>query len=160
MGSKKKGQSEERTIENRKARFDYHIGDTLEVGIALRGSEVKAIRDGRVSITEGYVAVREQPLSLELMNVNIEEFAPAGALGHRPKRSRALLAHAKEIRKLARAVEQKGMTVVPLKLYFKDGWAKLLIGVAKGKQAHDKRQAIGDRDMKRDLERAMSRKRL
>lgn len=156
--AKKTDPNQERVIENRKARFEYHISDTLEVGIALRGSEVKSVRAGEVSLGEGYVVAKDEPPSLELLNVNIGEYAASGALGHRPKRSRALLAHAKEIRKLAKQSQVKGMTIVPLKLYFKDGWAKVLIGVAKGKQAHDKRQTIAKRDADRDLQRAMSRR--
>lgn len=147
------------TIENRRARHDYFIEETLETGIALRGSEVKAIRAGHISLGEGYVAVKSDPPSLTLLNVEIGEYAPSAALGHRPKRSRALLAHKREILKLAKAVELKGKTIVPLKLYFKEGWAKVLIGVATGKQAHDKREAISKRDVQRDIDRAMSRRR-
>jgi len=147
------------TIENRRARHDYFIGETLEVGIALQGSEVKAVRAGQVSLAEGYVSVKGDPLSLTLLNVDIGEYAPSANLGHRPKRSRALLAKRGEIRRLAKAIDQKGKTIVPLKLYFKQGWAKLLIGVAEGKQAHDKRQAIGKRDAQRDIDRALSRRR-
>lgn len=146
------------TIENRRARHEYHIGETLEVGLALQGSEVKAVRAGRVSLAEGYVAVKAEPLSLTLLNVDIGEYAPSANLGHRPKRSRALLAKRSEMKRLAKAVEGKGTTIVPLKLYFKNGWAKLLIGVATGKQAHDKRQSIAARDAERDVQRAMSRK--
>lgn len=155
----KKPQPNARIIENRKAKFDYHIEDTLEVGIALRGSEVKAIRDGNVSLGEGYVLIEGQPPQMTLIGVNIGEFQPAGGLGHRPVRSRALLAHKKEILKFARLVDQKGMTIVPLKLYFKEGWAKILIGVARGKSHADKRHTIGEREAKRDIDRAMSRRR-
>lgn len=147
------------TIENRRARHDYFIGETFEVGIALRGSEVKAVRASRVSLGEGYVAVRSSPPSLTLLNVDIGEYAPSASLGHRPTRARALLAHKREILKMAKAVEQKGSTIVPLKLYFKQGWAKLLIGIATGKQAHDKRDTISKREMQRDIDRAMSRRR-
>jgi SsrA-binding protein len=147
------------TIENRKARFDYHIEETLEVGMILRGSEVKSVRKGEVSLGEGYVLAKAEPPQLTLLNVNIGEYAPSGALGHRPTRARPLLAHKREIVKLAKTVEAKGLTIVPLKLYFKEGWAKLLIGVARGKQAHDKRNTIAKREAKRDIDRAMSRKR-
>jgi SsrA-binding protein len=159
--AKKKNQAEAGApaIENRKARFDYHIEETLEVGMVLRGSEVKSVRKGEVSLGEGYVLAREEPPELTLIGVNIGEYAPSGALGHRPTRARPLLAHKREIRKLARTVVAKGLTIVPLKLYFKDGWAKLLIGVARGKQAHDKRDTIAKREAKRDIDRAMSRKR-
>jgi SsrA-binding protein len=146
-------------IENRRARHDYHIGETLEVGIALQGSEVKAIRAGRISLAEGYVAVRAEPPSLTLLNVDIGEYAPSANLGHRPTRARGLLARRREIVKLAKAVVGKGRTIVPLKLYFKRGWAKLLIGVAQGKKDHDKRESIAKRDAQRDIARAMSRRR-
>jgi len=159
MAKKKKDTNEPGTIENRRARFDYHISETLEVGIAFQGSEIKAVRDGKVSLGEGYISAKDDPPRLDLLNVNIGEYAPAGTMGHRPTRSRALLAKKAEIRRLAKMLDQKGMTIVPLKLYFKAGWAKLLIGVAKGKQAHDKRQAIGEREAKRDVQRAMSRRR-
>ncbi len=155
----KKQANEPRTIENRKARFDYHIEETLEVGIALRGSEVKAVRAGTVSLGEGYVLVEGNPPTMTLVGVNIGEYAPAGGLGHRATRARALLAHRREVVKLAKRIEQKGMTIVPLKLYFKNGWAKLEIGVARGKSKSDKRQAIGEREAQRDIDRAMSRRR-
>lgn len=154
----KKRKDQPANIENRKARYDYAIGDTLEVGIALHGTEVKAVRDGKISLAEGYVRAEESPPGLYLHSVNIGEYAPAGALQHAATRTRKLLAHKREILKLVRQVDQKGVTIVPLKLYFKDGWAKLLIGVGKGKAAHDKRHAIGERDAKRDIDRAMSKR--
>ncbi|MDX2018290.1 MAG: SsrA-binding protein SmpB [Planctomycetota bacterium] len=163
--------------ENRKARFDYHILETLECGMVLQGSEVKALRDGKVSLTEGYVRAisayqaeksrRDEP-GLWLHSVSIGEYGPAGrAIGrgggigagqHLMARPRKLLAHAREIAKLAVQVEQKGMTIVPLKIYFQRGYAKCLIGLAKGKAAHDKRQAIAERDAKREMARAMSKR--
>ena len=146
-------------IENRKARFDYHIDETYEVGIALVGSEVKSVRASQVSIGEGYVHVDRNTLALTLINVNIGEYAPAGALGHRPLRARNLLANKREIAKIAATVQKKGMTVVPLKLYFKDGWAKLLIGIARGKTKSDKRGTIATREAKREIDRAMSKRR-
>jgi SsrA-binding protein len=159
MAKKKQPQTGTPEIENRKARFDYHIEETLEVGLILRGSEVKSVRKGEVSLGEGYVLARAEPPELTLIGVNIGEYAPSGALGHRPTRARPLLAHKREIIKLARTVEAKGLTIVPLKLYFKEGWAKLLIGIARGKQAHDKRDTIAKREAKRDIDRAMSKRR-
>ncbi|USN98517.1 MAG: SsrA-binding protein SmpB [Phycisphaeraceae bacterium] len=144
------------TIENRRARHDYFISDTLEVGIRLVGTEVKAVRDGKASLKEGYVSVENGQLTLH--NVNIGEYPPAGQLQHAMVRRRRLLAHRREIKRLARQVEQKGVTLVPLKLYFKDSWAKLLIGLGTGKAQHDKRQSIKERDMERDIRRAMSRR--
>lgn len=156
MAKHKKDKSASPTIENRRARHDYHIGDTLEVGIRLVGTEVKAVRDGNVSLGEGYVSIRGEPPELSLHNVSIGEYAPAGAMQHALSRTRRLLAHKQEIKRLARQMDQKGMTLVPLKLYFKDGWAKLLIGVGTGKAQFDKRQAIKERDNKRGLQRLMS----
>ena len=145
-------------IENRRARHDYHIGETLEVGIVLLGSEVKAVRDSNVSIGEGYVTATEEPLGLALHSVNIGPYGPAGPLAHPPVRVRELLAHKREIRKLAKAVAQKGATIVPLKMYFKDGFAKVLIGVGVGKSNYDKRESIAQRESDRDIQRAMSKR--
>ncbi|HEX2839158.1 MAG TPA: SsrA-binding protein SmpB [Phycisphaerales bacterium] len=144
-------------IENRKARHDYHIEDTLECGIALMGSEIKSVRDGHVSLAEGFVRITEQPPTLTLYKVHIGEYTPAAALGHAATRTRILLANKSEIHKWAKKMS-KGMTIVPLKMYFKGPWAKLLIGLAKGKQAHDKRQDIAKKDAARDMQRAMSRR--
>lgn len=146
------------TIENRRARHEYFIDDTLEVGIKLQGSEVKSIREGACSIAEGYVTAQAAPLRLTLHGINIGQYGPAGPSQHPAVRNRTLLAHKREILKLARQVEQKGVTIVPLRLYFKDGMAKLLIGVARGKHSHDKRKAIADRDAARDIQRAMSKR--
>jgi SsrA-binding protein len=156
--AKKKDIPHERIIENRKARHDYIISETLETGIMLAGSEVKAVRDGKVSLAEGYVRVEPEENGLFLVGVNIGEYAPAGALQHPAVRSRKLLAHKQEIQKLAKAVVVKGFTIVPLKMYFKDGFAKVLIGVAQGRAAHDKRDRIAKRDAQRDMDRAMSKK--
>ncbi len=146
-------------IVNRKARHDYHIDETLEVGVILQGSEVKSIRDGKVSLNEGYVRVEEAPPGLFLHNVQIEEYPPAaGTNQHAPKRVRTLLAHKREVAKLARATAQKGFTVVPLKMYFKTGRAKILIGVARGKAAFDKRQDLKTREARRDIDRAMTKR--
>lgn len=156
--SKKAKDAGPRVIENRRARYDYHIDDTLECGIVLHGSEVKAIRDGNCSIAEGYVRAEGEPPQLVLLNVNVGEYQPAGMNQHKLIRSRRLLAHRREIRRLARQQEQKGVALVPLKLYFKDGWAKLLIGVGIGKAEHDKRRTIAEREAKRDLQRVMSKR--
>jgi SsrA-binding protein len=143
--------------ENRKARHDYVIEETLECGIVLSGSEIKSVRDRQVSIAEGWVRVTEHPPTLLLHQVHIGEYKPAGNLGHRPVRTRTLLAHKGEILKIARKFT-KGTTIVPLKLYFKDGWAKVLIGVGRGAKSHDKREAIKQKDAKREIARAMSRR--
>jgi SsrA-binding protein len=154
----KKPDTSSKEIENRRARFDYAIEDTLEVGIALRGSEVKSVRAGQVSLAEGFIKASVDPMELILMNVEIGEYGPAAALGHRPKRSRLLLAHRREIVKLAKKMQVKGYTIVPLKLYFKNGYAKLLIGVGKGKTQADRRQSIASREARRDMDRALSRR--
>lgn len=158
----KKDKTKEVVIENRRARFEYHIGDTLECGIVLRGSEVKSLRDGQVSLQEGFVRALAEPPALLLHAVDIGEYGPSGPVGngrqHARVRARVLLAHKGEILKLAKQMAVKGMTIVPLKLYFKNGFAKVLIGVGKGKAKHDKREAMGKRDAERDMARAMSRK--
>jgi SsrA-binding protein len=154
----KKKPNQDPTIENRRARHDYSISETMEVGIMLHGTEVKSVRDSKVSLAEGFVRVEENPPALFLHNVRIDEYGPAGARNHAMTRTRKLLAHKQEILKLARQVDQKGMTVVPLKLYFKNGFAKLLIGLGKGRSRHDKREAIAEKEHKRDMSRAMSRK--
>ncbi len=146
-------------IENRKARFNYHILDTLECGIALHGSEVKSVRQGNISIGEGFCRVEGEPPQLIMYQTTIEHYGPAGAMQHTRGRGRRLLAHRREIRKLQKAIELKGMTLVPLKLYFKNGFAKVLIGVAQGKADHDKRQTIAKRESDREIARAMSRRR-
>jgi len=146
----------EPTIENRQARHDYSIGDTLECGIELLGTEVKSVRAGKVSLAEGYVSATAEPPSLSLLSVLIAGYPPAGkAVQHEPVRVRRLLAHKREIRKLAEEVKRKGFTIVPLKIYFKNGRAKLLVGLGTGRKAADKRQAIAAREMKRDMDRAM-----
>jgi len=160
MAAKKANASREPTIENRKARHDYFITDTLECGIRLTGSEVKSVRDGKVSLAEGFVRAVEEPAELSLHGVHIAEYPPAGkAAQHQPVRTRRLLAHKREIKKLARATQQKGLTLVPLKMYFSKGRAKLLIGLGQGKKQHDQRRSIAERQAKRDINRAMSRKR-
>ena len=142
---------------NRKAKHEYDILETLEVGISLEGTEVKALRDGDCSIAEGYVMVKAEPPGMTLHAVTIGPYPPAGALQHIPTRQRQLLAHKREIRKLARDIDQKGVTIVPLKMFFNSqGMVKLKIGVAKGRQRHDKRRAIAERQTKRELDRAMS----
>ena len=150
----------EPTIENRQARHDYEIGETLECGIELLGTEVKSVRAGKVSLAEGYVAAHAEPPSLSLHSVHIAEYPPAGkVVQHEPVRVRRLLAHRREIRKLAEEVRRKGSTLVPLKIYFKNGRAKLLIGLGTGRKAADKRHAIAAKEMKRDMDRAMHRRR-
>jgi len=150
--------SAEPTIENRRARYDYTIHDTIEVGIRLHGSEVKAVRAGRMSLGEGYVTAEIAPLGLQLHNATIGDYDPAGPHGHAQGRVRTLLAHKREIEKLHRQTQQKGFTLVPLKLYWKHGYAKLLIGLGEGRGKADKRDAITAREQKREMDRAISKK--
>jgi len=140
--------------ENRRARFDYFIEDTFEAGIALTGTEVKSLRFGEGSIAEAYAEIRDGEAFL--VNANVPEFSHGNRFNHVPKRPRKLLLHHREIEKLLGAVERKGMTLVPLSIYFNGkGRAKVELALAKGKQAHDKRATIKDRDWKRDKARVM-----
>jgi SsrA-binding protein len=135
--------------DNRKARFNYEIGETFEAGIALTGSEVKSLRSGRASIGESYADTREG--DLWLVNANIPEYLQAGPFNnHAPKRPRRLLLHHRQINRLAAGVEREGFTIVPLKLYFDEkGRAKLEIALARGKKLHDKRETEKRRDWDR-----------
>ena len=140
--------------ENRRARFDYHIEDTFEAGIALTGTEVKSLRFGEGSIAESYAEI----LGAEcwLLNSNVPEFSHGNRHNHVPTRPRKLLLHEREISRLQGAVERKGMTLVPLSVYFNSrGRAKVELALAKGKQAHDKRASIKEREWKRDQARIM-----
>ena len=159
---KNKSGSGQPVIENRKARHNFHILETVECGIALAGSEVKSVRAGRVSLGEGYASVDEQTGEMYLHSVHISAYAPArGHIHHHePTQVRKLLAHKREIRKLGDESRVKGVTLIPLKMYFKDGWAKVLIGLAVGKREYDKREDVKKRDAQRDMQRAMVRKRL
>ena len=143
--------------DNRRARFDYHIDETFEAGLCLQGTEVKALRAGQATIAESYAEVRDG--EVWLVNSNIPEYSHGNRLNHEPKRPRKLLLHEREINKLFGAVERKGMTLVPLSIYFNaTGRAKVELALAKGKQAHDKRATIKDRDWKRDKARLMREK--
>ena len=147
-------------ISNRRASHDYHLSDKLEVGIALRGSEVKSVRQGQVSLAEGYVYVDPKTEELILANVEISQYPHAGATQHEPKRQRKLLAHKRQIRHLMGKTTAKGTTIVPLAMYFKDGLVKLEIGIGVGKRMYDKRQDMKKREARREIERGMTRKRL
>ena len=140
--------------ENRKARHNYFINDTLEAGLMLTGTEVKSLRAGQASIAEAYAV--EKDGSLQLINSHIPEYKGGNRFNHEPLRARPLLLHKREIEKLTNAIARAGVTVVPLKLYFNDrGIAKCLLGIAKGKKQHDKRASSKDRDWKRDQGRLM-----
>ena len=140
--------------ENRKARFNYAIEDTIEAGIALTGTEVKSIRNGKSTIAESYADSKDG--EIWLINATIPEYLQGNRFNHEPKRPRKLLLHRRQINKLMGAVDREGMTLIPLKLYFNEkGRAKLQIALAKGKQLHDKRQAEKARDWGREKARLM-----
>ena len=157
-GKKKKSQEPEgvvRVAENRRARHDYEITQTFEAGLELLGTEVKSLRDGHVSFGDAYVMVRDGEAFLYALK--IEPFKHGTHENHEPQRVRRLLLHRVEIDRIAKLTQEKGLTVVPLKLYFKNGWAKCAIGIGKGKSAVDKRQTIKKRDADREVARALRR---
>jgi SsrA-binding protein len=140
--------------ENRRARFDYAIEDKFEAGVQLQGTEVKSLRAGEGSIAESYAEIRDG--QAWLVNANIPEFSHGNRFNHEPKRPRKLLLHAREIERLTGAVERKGMTLVPLTVYFNSkGRAKIELALAKGRQTKDKRDYLKDRDWQRDKARIM-----
>ena len=143
--------------ENRRARFDYYIEDTYEAGIALTGTEVKSLRSGEGTIAESYAELRRG--EVWLVNANVPEFSHGNRFNHEPKRPRKLLLNAREIARLTGAVERKGMTLVPLSVYFNGrGRAKVELALARGKNVADKRQTMKDRDWQRDKARIMREK--
>ena len=142
-------------LRNKRAFHEYHVLEKVEAGIALQGTEVKSIRDGKITLGESYVRVDGDEVFL--VNCHIPEYKPGSWTNHDPTRKRKLLLHKREIAKLRVRVEEKGLTIVPLRLYFNArGYAKVEVGVCRGKQLHDKRQAMKARDAKRDMERQMS----
>ena len=159
---KKKGQAgstspNERVIaQNRKARHDFIVLDTLECGLQLVGSEVKSLRAGKVSLDESYGRVRNG--EVWLLGCDIQEYVEANRFNHEPRRPRKLLLHRREIRRFADLARQQGLTLVPLRMYFTRGRAKVLMGLCKGKQKHDKRQAMKTAQAKRDMAQAMRRR--
>lgn len=147
---KKEDDGIERVVsENRKARHDYDVLETLECGIALVGSEVKSLRSGTVSLAESYARVRKGEVFL--LNCDIPEYIDANRFNHKRKRERKLLLHKREIQHFAKRATEKGLTLVPLKMYFREGRAKLLVGLCKGRQKFDKRQALKKQDAERGL---------
>lgn len=139
--------------QNRRARFDYHIEDTYEAGIVLTGTEVKSLRAGHAQIVDGYALVKDG--EVWLMGVHIPEYTQGTWTNHEPRRPRKLLLHRREISRLIGKTQEKGLTLVPLSLYFRDGRAKVEIGLARGKRAYDKRQHIAQREAKREMDRAL-----
>jgi len=137
---------------NRKAHFEFFLLEHFEAGLALVGTEIKSVRAGQVSLTEAYIRV-DNPREAWLIEAHIAPYEPASRYNHDPKRPRRLLLHRKEIHEMWDAVRQKGVTVIPVRLYLKEGRAKIEIAIAKGKKMYDKREQIARRDLEREMER-------
>lgn len=142
---------------NRKARRNYTLGDTYEAGLVLVGSEVKSLRAGRMELKDSYGDIRSGEAYLVGAHIAPYDFAREG--GHEPERSRKLLLHRREIDRIAGQVAERGLTLIPLQVYFKDGKAKVELGLAKGKTTYDKRESLKEREMEREMERAQRRRR-
>jgi SsrA-binding protein len=142
--------------QNKKARHDYHIEETFEAGLVLTGTEVKSLRAGRASLVDGYAQVKDGEVWLH--NVHIPEYTQGTWTNHEPRRTRKLLLRRGEIAKLTGQTTEKGLTLVPLALYFKDGYAKVELGLARGKRSYDKRQALAERQATREAQREIARR--
>jgi SsrA-binding protein len=143
--------------QNRKAYHDYHIEETVEAGIALLGTEVKSLREGRANLKDSYVILKSGEAFL--LNCHISPYSHGNIMNHEPLRTRKLLMHRKEIDRLRGKAEGKGFTLIPLKLYFKDSFVKVEIGLARGKKLFEKRDTIKEREAKREIEKAMKKSR-
>lgn len=153
MAKKMKPKPANQLAENKKARHDYNILETYEAGLVLTGTEIKSVRDGKTNLRDGFIRVRNNEAWLE--NVHISPYKEGNQFNVDPLRNRKLLLHKKEIRKLLAALTQQGHTAVPLKMYLKHGYAKVLIGVAEGKKLYDKRETLKRKDQQRDIARAL-----
>ena len=153
MAAKASFEAEKTVCTNRKAQHDYYIQDTLEAGIVLTGTEVKSLRAGRANLKDSYALVKNSEVFL--FNCHISPYTHGNIQNHDPLRTRKLLLHRNQIRKLIGLTSQKGFTLVPLKIYFMHGKAKVALGIAKGKKLHDKRQVMKEREAQRDMERAL-----
>jgi SsrA-binding protein len=153
MAEKEEKREKESIARNRRARHDYQILDTWEAGIVLTGSEVKSLRNGKANISDAYGIVKEG--EVHLLNLHISPYEQASYFNHEPTRTRKLLLHRREIRKLIGAVERQGLTLVPLELYFKRGKVKVAIALGRGKKLYDKRADEKKRDDERDMQRAV-----
>ncbi len=151
--AKMKPKADNLLAQNKKARHDYTIVDTYEAGIALTGTEIKSVRDGKINLRDGYARIQNGEAWLE--NVHISPYKEGNQFNADPLRRRKLLLHKKEIAKLQQALEQQGFTLVPLKMYLKHGYAKLLIGIAQGKHNYDKRESLKKKDQQREVARAL-----
>ncbi len=156
-GGGKPGDGEKVVATNRRARFDFEIEDSWEAGLVLTGSEVKSLREGNVNLSDAYAMPRGDELFL--VNCRIGEYKQAAQFGHAPLRDRKLLMRRGEIDRIRGKIEQRGYTLVPLRLYFKDGWAKVELGLAKGRSHEDRRDAIAERESRREMDRALARAR-
>jgi SsrA-binding protein len=152
----KEHDNERLVVQNRRARHEYEVLETLECGIVLVGSEVKSVRRGTISIEEAYGRVKQG--EVWLMGCDIAEYVEANQFNHQPRRARKLLMHRREVKRFAGRAFEKGLTLVPLKVYFKEGRAKLLLGLCKGRKTYDKREVLKQKQMKRDIERALRRR--
>jgi SsrA-binding protein len=152
-----KPHGEKLIVDNRRARHDYHLGDRVEAGLVLAGTEVKALREGKSTLQQAYAEVRDG--EAWLVGLHIPEYEQGNRSNHDPDRPRKLLLHRREIDRLYAQVREKGFTLVPTRLYFKDGRVKAEIAVARGKELRDKRRSIADRDVKRQLERELKSRR-
>lgn len=152
MAGEGDGERSRDVVVNRRARHDYQIEETIEAGLALSGSEVKSLRAGKGQLKDSYARIKDG--EAWLVQAHISEYAPAARFGHDPTRPRKLLLHKREIVRLASKLNEKGLTLVPLRIYFKKGRAKVELGLARGKKLYDKRAAIRERDVERELLRA------
>ncbi|MBA3918891.1 MAG: SsrA-binding protein [Gemmatimonas sp.] len=153
MASKDTEEQTELIVRNKRARLDYEILDTWEAGLVLTGTEVKALRDGRANLTDAFGIVNEGEVFL--LNLHIGAYGHGNVFNHEPTRTRKLLLHKREIRRMIGAVERQGLTLVPLDLYFKQGRVKTRIALARGKQQHDKREDLKKKDAEREIARAL-----
>ena len=152
-GKKADDESFKVVARNRRARFEYDLMESVEAGIVLTGTEVKSLRTGKASLEESYAGIDDQ--EVWLYGCDIPEYLQANRMNHKPKRPRKLLLHRREIAKLVAKASERGLTIVPLRIYFKDGIAKVEISIARGRKLYDKRDALKKQDAKRDIDRAI-----
>jgi len=153
MAKSQSNEGEKIIAVNRRARHDYFIEETCEAGLVLTGSEVKSLRAGKANLKDSHARIERG--EAWLANAHISEYGPSAQFGHEPTRKRKLLLHAREIERLAGKIKEKGLTLIPLRLYFKHGRAKVELGLARGKKLYDKRASIKERETKREVDRAM-----
>jgi SsrA-binding protein len=148
-----RAQGEKTIVDNRRARHDYHLSDKIEAGLVLTGTEVKALRDGKATLQQAYADVRNG--EAWLVGLHVPEYGQGNRANHEPDRARKLLLHRREIDRMYAQVREKGMTIVPTRLYFKDGRVKAELALGKGKELRDKRRDVADRDAKRQIDREL-----